>query len=126
MSQHDLLYTKEHDWIRVENGVGAIGITDHAQHELGDVVYIEMPKIGDRFEANQPFGTIESVKAVSELFMPVSAEVVAINEELGNAPDTLNTDPYGKGWLLRIKLLNPAETETLLSAEKYEAYIQAL
>jgi glycine cleavage system H protein len=123
MSPDDLLYTKEHEWIRVEDGGGVVGLTDHAQRELGDVVYIEMPKVGDRFVAGKVFGTVESVKAVSELFMPVSAEVVETNDDLDNAPEMLNTDPYGEGWLLRIRMLDPSETADLMSNEEYEEYV---
>lgn len=125
MSPEDLLYTKDHEWIRIDENVAVIGITDHAQHELGDVVYIEMPKVGDRFGAGQVFGTVESVKAVSELFLPVSGEILAINEELGNAPETLNSDPYGEGWLVKLRLRDPSETADLLSNQAYEAYIAA-
>src|SRR4029079_9559734 len=104
MNPDDLLYTKEHEWIRITGETGIVRITDHAQKELGEVVYIELPKVGDKFEAGQTFGSVDSVKAVSELFIPVSGEIIEINEEVGNAPEMLNEDPYGKGWLIKIRL----------------------
>ena len=122
MSPDDLLYTKEHEWIRVSGETGTVGITGHAQESLGEVVYIELPKTGEKFQTGQSFGNVESVKAVSELFIPVSGEVLEINEEVGNAPETLNEDPYGKGWLIRIRLLDPAETADLMSSEEYDEY----
>ncbi|HEX5000338.1 MAG TPA: glycine cleavage system protein GcvH [Terriglobia bacterium] len=125
MSPEELLYTKEHEWIRVDGGVGIIGITDHAQRELGDVVYVELPKVGDRFEAGQTFGSVESVKAVSELFLPVSGEIIDINEELGSAPEALNEDPYGGGWLVRIRIRDLGETAELMSNDKYDAFVSA-
>ena len=122
MSPVDLLYTKEHEWIRVDGETGVVGITDHAQKELGEVVYIELPKVGDKVKAGQTFGSVESVKAVSELFTPVSGEVVEINEEIGNAPEILNEDSYGQGWLIRILLADPSETADLMSNEEYDEY----
>ena len=122
MSPDDLLYTKEHEWIRVDGETGAVGITDHAQKELGEVVYVELPKVGDKVKAGQTFGNVESVKAVSELFTPVSGEVIEINEEIGNAPEMFNEDPYGKGWLIRILLADPSETADLMSNEEYDEY----
>jgi glycine cleavage system H protein len=123
MSPDDLLYSKEHEWLRLTDAVGTVGITDHAQEELGEVVYVELPKVGDRFDSGDTFGTVESVKAVSELFMPVSAEVVEVNEELGNAPENVNTDPYGKGWMIRIRIRDANETGQLMSAKAYDEYI---
>ena len=122
MSPENLLYTRDHEWLRVEGETGTVGITDHAQRELGDVVYVEVPKVGDKFTAGQTFGTVESVKAVSELFVPASGEVVAVNEELRAAPETINQDPYGKGWMIRIRLGNKSETATLMSAKQYDEY----
>src|SRR5215469_5556279 len=101
MTPTDLLFTKEHEWLRIDGEIGTVGISDHAQKELGDVVYVELPKPGDRFDSGAAFGSVESVKAVSELFMPVSGEVVEINDELGSAPEKINADPYGIGWMLR-------------------------
>src|ERR1044072_7305937 len=100
-SPDDLLYTKEHEWIRVADNVGTVGITHFATKELGEVVYVELPKAGDKFKSGDAFGNVESVKAVSELFLPVSGEVIEVNEDLGNAPETLNEDPYVKGWLIQ-------------------------
>lgn len=122
MSPVDLLYTKEHEWIRVDGETGVVGITDHAQKELGEVVYIELPKVGDKVKAGQTFGSVESVKAVSELFTPVSGEVVEINEEIGNTPEILNEDSYGQGWLIKILLADPSETGDLMSNEEYDEY----
>jgi len=116
-------YTREHEWIRVEGDVGTVGITDHAQKQLGDIVYLELPKVGDRFQAMQPLGTVESVKAVSEIFSPVSCEVLDVNSELTGKPELLNQDPHGQAWLVKVRLLNRADLDGLLSAEQYEAYI---
>lgn len=116
-------YTREHEWIRVEGESATVGITDHAQNALGDIVYIELPKAGDRFESMQPFGTVESVKAVSEIFSPVACEVVEVNGELAGKPELLNQDPHGGGWLVKVKVANAAELANLLSAERYEQYI---
>ena len=122
MSPDDLLYTKEHEWLRLAEETGTVGITHHAQKELGEVVYVELPKIGDKFESGGAFGNIESVKAVSELFIPVSGEVIEVNEDLGAAPEQVNEDPYGKGWLIRIRLREMSETGDLMSAEQYDEY----
>ena len=122
MSPDDLLYTKEHEWIRITGEAGVVGITDHAQKELGEVVYVELPKVGDTLNAGQTFGSVESVKAVSELFTPVSGEVLEINDEVGNAPEMVNEDPYGKGWLIRIQLRDPSQTADLMSNEEYDEY----
>ena len=125
MTPTDLLYTKEHEWLRIDGEIGTICITDHAQQELGDVVYIELPKAGDTFDAGAAFGSVESVKAVSELFMPVSGEVVEVNEELGSAPERINADPYGTGWMLRLRLRDKNETKGLLSAQQYDEFTKA-
>lgn len=119
----DLLYTKEHEWVRVEEETFTIGITDHAQEQLGDVVYVELPSAGEKFEANDAFGTVESVKAVSELFMPVSGEVVAVNQSLVDAPESVNDDPYGSGWMIRIRPADPEATGDLLSADDYDTHV---
>ncbi|HMG32533.1 MAG TPA: glycine cleavage system protein GcvH [Blastocatellia bacterium] len=120
----DLSYTKDHEWVRVKGGDATVGITDHAQNQLGDVVYVELPKIGDKFDAADPFGSVESVKAVSEIYMPVSGSVIEVNSSLNDAPEKVNTDPYGEGWMIRIKIDNPAEVDALLSAAEYEDYIK--
>jgi glycine cleavage system H protein len=121
----DCLYTREHEWIRVEDDVGVIGITDYAQQALGDIVYVELPSVGDHFSQGEPFGNVESVKAVSELYMPVSGEIVEINEDLAESPQLVNEDPYGDGWMVKIALSDPTELETLMSASEYEEYVKA-
>ena len=118
----DLQYTKDHEWVRISGGNATVGITDHAQKQLGDVVFVELPKVGDTFEASEPFGSIESVKAVSEAYMPVSGTISAINESLNDDPELINTDPYGEGWMITIKMTS-APTD-LLSAAEYEDYIK--
>jgi glycine cleavage system H protein len=122
MTPDDLLFTKEHEWLRIADDTGSIGISHHAQKELGEIVYIELPKPGMKFNSGESFGSVESVKAVSELFIPVSGEVIEINEELGAAPEKINEDPYGAGWMIRVRLLNQAETADLMSAEEYDEY----
>ena len=122
MSPDDLLYTKEHEWLRIAGDGGTVGITDHAQKELGDIVYVELPKAGTKFDSGETFGSVESVKAVSELYIPVSAEVIEINADLGSAPEKINEDPYGAGWMIRIRLLNKNETADLMSAKEYDEY----
>jgi len=118
----NLKYTKEHEWIRVDGGVGAVGITDFAQQQLGDVVYVELPDVGTTITAGQVFGTIESVKAVSELFAPVSGEVVEVNGGLKDKPEDVNSKPHD-AWMVKVKLANPADTAGLLDAAAYEALI---
>ena len=122
MTPEDLLYTKEHEWLRLADGTGTIGITDHAQKELGEVVYVELPKVGDTFDAGQTFGSVESVKAVSELFIPVSSEVVEVNPALADSPEKINEDPYGQGWMIRVRLRDKNEARGLMSAKDYEEY----
>ena len=121
----NLLYTKEHEWVRVEGDVGVVGITDHAQKELGDIVYVDLPKPGAAVEQGKTFGSVESVKAVSDIYAPVSGEVVASNELLATAPEKLNEDPHGAAWLVKIKLSAPNETTQLLSADDYQKYVGA-
>jgi glycine cleavage system H protein len=116
-------YTKEHEWIDVKDGVATIGITDYAQHELGDVVFVELPKVGTKTVAGKSFGTVESVKAVSELYAPAAGEVIDVNAALQNTPEKINTDPHGAGWLTKIRLSNAAEIAGLMDAAAYEAYI---
>jgi glycine cleavage system H protein len=123
MYPSDYRYTKVHEWIKVSGNAGTIGITDYAQHELGDVVFVEMPAVGAKITAGQVFGTVESVKAVSEIFAPVSGEVTEGNAALSGAPETLNSDPHGAGWLIKIKLANPAEVSALMDAAAYQAFI---
>ena len=121
----ELHYSKDHEWIRVEGDVGTIGITDHAQHSLGDVVYVELPKAGESFAAHEPFGSVESVKAVSEIFTPVGGEVLEVNEALQDEPERVNTDPYGDGWMIRVRMTSPGEVDSLLSAAEYEDFTKA-
>jgi len=123
MSPDDLLYTKEHQWVRVDGEKATIGITEHAQDELGDIVFVELPDIGATIEANESFGSVESVKAVSEVFMPVGGEVLKTNAGLEDSPELVNDDPYGKGWLIRIAVQDNSELEELMSAEDYDEYI---
>jgi len=119
----DRRYTKEHEWIKVEEGVGTIGITDYAQHELGDVVFVELPKVGAALESRQVLGTVESVKAVSEIFSPVSGEVLETNPLLTDSPEKINSDQHGEAWLLKLKLSDPKQVEALMDAAAYEAFI---
>jgi glycine cleavage system H protein len=121
-----LYYSKDHEWLRVEGETGTVGITDHAQNSLGDVVYVELPKPGETFAAHDTFGSVESVKAVSELFLPAGGEVTEVNGSLSDEPEKVNTDPYGDGWMLRVKLSNRGEVDSLLSAAEYEDYIGSL
>ncbi len=120
----DLSYTKDHEWVRVKGNQATVGITDHAQHQLGDVVYVELPKVGDKFEASEPFGSVESVKAVSEIYMPIGGSVVEVNEALNDSPEQVNEDPYGDGWMIGIKMDNPAQVDALLTSVEYEDYIK--
>ena len=121
----DLHYSKDHEWVRVEGDVAVIGITDYAQNSLGDVVYVELPKAGDEFSANEPFGSVESVKAVSEVFTPIAGVVAQINESLADEPESVNSDPYGSGWMVRLKMSNPSEVDSLLTAAEYEDFTKA-
>ncbi len=123
MYPSDYRYTREHEWIQVTGETGTVGITDYAQHELGDVVFVELPKVGARFAASQAFGTVESVKAVSEIYCPVSGEVLEVNTALANAPETINQDPHGAAWMIKIRLANAKELDALMDAAGYQAYI---
>ena len=118
-------YTKEHEWIGVDGPLATIGITDYAQHELGDVVFVELPKPGTKIETGKSFGTVESVKAVSEIYAPATGEVIESNGQLQNTPEKINTDPHGSGWLVKVRLTNAAELNGLMDAPAYEAYIAA-
>lgn len=120
----DLLYSKDHEWVRVESdGVAVIGVTDFAAEQLGDVVYVDLPEVGETIDAEATFGEIESTKSVSDLFAPIAGEVVAVNEDLADAPETVNSDPYGAGWLIEVRPSDAADLEGLLSAADYEAEI---
>lgn len=116
-------YTKEHEWILVEGDIGTIGITDHAQHELGDIVYVDLPKPGAAVEQGKALGSVESVKAVSDIYAPVNGEVLESNSELATAPEKLNADPHGAAWLVKVKLADLAEIDGLMSAADYQAYL---
>jgi glycine cleavage system H protein len=116
-------YTKEHEWVNVKDGVATVGITDYAQHELGDVVFVELPKVGSTVTTGKSFGTVESVKAVSEIYAPASGDVLETNPDLQAAPEKINTDPHGAAWLIKIKLSDPSEISKLLNATAYEAYV---
>ena len=118
-------YTKEHEWVLAEGDTGTVGVTDHAQEELGDIVYVDLPKVGTKIEAGKSLGSVESVKAVSDIYSPVSGEVTAINESLAEAPEKLNADPHGVAWLVKIRLSAPTEVENLMSAADYQKYIGA-
>jgi glycine cleavage system H protein len=118
----DFRYTKEHEWIKVDGKSATIGITDHAQGSLGDIVFVELPKVGTEVALHKSFGTVESVKAVSELFAPASGKVTAVNEELNTAPEKINTDAHG-AWMIKIELTNPSEIDSLLNAPDYEKYV---
>jgi glycine cleavage system H protein len=118
----DYKYTKEHEWIKVDGGTGTVGITDHAQNSLGDIVFVDLPKVGADVTAGKSFGTVESVKAVSELYSPVTGNVTAINEELATAPEKINSDAHS-AWMIKVKLANPADLNSLLSADDYEKFV---
>ena len=121
----DLHYSKDHEWVKVDGNVAIVGITDYAQNSLGDVVYVELPKAGDKFSANEAFGSVESVKAVSEVFSPVTGAVQQINETLAEDPEIVNSDPYGAGWMIRMEMTNPGEVDSLLTAAEYEDFTKA-
>ncbi|HKQ92819.1 MAG TPA: glycine cleavage system protein GcvH [Blastocatellia bacterium] len=121
----DLNYTKDHEWIRVADGVGTVGITDFAQEQLGDVVHVQLPRVGEKFEAHATFGEVESVKTFSELYVPVSGEVIELNEALSDSPELVNNSPYADGWMIKIKIGKPSEVDSLLSASEYEDFIES-
>jgi glycine cleavage system H protein len=125
MHPENFRYTKEHEWVLVESDVGTVGITDHAQEELGDIVYVDLPKVGAQVDAGKTLGSVESVKAVSDIYAPVSGEVVEVNSSLADAPEKLNKDPHGDAWLVKIRLRAPHEINELLSAADYQTYIGA-
>ncbi|MCL5035162.1 MAG: glycine cleavage system protein GcvH [Bacteroidetes bacterium] len=119
----DLKYTKEHEWIRVDGDTGVVGITEYAQGELGDVVFVELPASGTKLQQGKQFGTIEAVKTVSDLFAPVSGEVVEVNETLKDSPEMVNKEPYGSGWMVKVKIDNKSELDSLLGVEKYQEMV---
>ena len=120
---NDLKYTKDHEWVKNEDGIATVGVTDFAQGELGDIVYVEVETVDEELDREEVFGTVEAVKTVSDLFMPISGEVVDFNESLESNPEKVNEDPYGEGWMIKIKISNPSELEDLLSAEDYSSSI---
>lgn len=119
----DLKYSKEHEWVRVEGSTGTIGITDFAQKELGDIVYVDINTIGDTVAKDGVFGTVEAVKTVSDLFMPITAKVLEQNADLNNAPESVNKDPYGSGWMVKVEITNPADLDALMDAEQYKKHV---
>ncbi|KAF0203910.1 MAG: glycine cleavage system H [Bacteroidetes bacterium] len=121
----NLRYTKEHEWIKAEGEIALIGVTEHAQSELGDIVFVEVETVGETLEAGETFGTIEAVKTVSDLYLPVSGEILEFNESLNDAPEQINKDPYGEGWIVKVKMSNPAEFDSLLDAAEYGELIGA-
>ena len=121
----NLHYSKDHEWVRVEGDTAVIGITDHAQEQLGDVVYVELPKVGDEFAGNDSFGSVESVKAVSEIFTPVAGKISATNDSLNDEPEKVNKNPYGDGWMIKMTMKNPDEVDSLLTAAEYEDFTKA-
>lgn len=125
MYPENFRYTKEHEWLNVEGGSATIGITHHAQEELGDIVYVDLPKAGAVLTAGGTLGSVESVKAVSDIYSPASGEVTDVNQTLADSPEKLNADPHGEGWLVKIRLTNPKEAESLMTAAEYQAYIGA-
>lgn len=122
----NLRYSKDHEWVLVDGDTASIGITDYAQHSLGDVVYIDMPRVGDKFSAHEAFGSVESVKAVSEVFTPIAGEVTAVNDGLNDTPEKVNSDPYGDAWFIKVKMDNPLEADGMLSSEEYDEYLSTV
>ncbi len=124
--QPDLMYSEEHEWVRVEGEEGVVGISDYAQDQLSDVVYVELPEVGDTFARGDIFAVVESVKAASDVYMPVTGEVLEINETLEDSPEIVNEDPYGEAWFIRVAISDPSELDDLLDAEAYKAYLDTL
>lgn len=121
----NLRYSKDHEWVLVDGDVASIGITDYAQHALGDIVYIDMPRVGDKLSSHEAFGSVESVKAVSEVFTPIAGEIVEVNDGLNDSPEKVNSDPYGDAWFIKVKMDNPGDADAMLSGEEYEEYLSA-
>ena len=119
-----LLYTKEDEWIKVDGDEATVGVSDHAQDALSDIVYLELPDVGDTFETGDTFGVVESVKAAADLYMPISGEITAVNEDLIDTPEAVNSDPYGEAWLIKVKLSNPAELNDMMDADAYAKYLE--
>ena len=125
MNPDDLHYAASHEWVRIDGDVGTIGITEHAQKELGEIVYLELPEVGHAYNAEDEFGTVESVKAVSELFIPISGEVVEVNRSAISEPGIVNDDPFGDGWLIKVKVTTDEEVRKLMNAEQYAEYVKS-
>ncbi len=123
-SPTDLRYTRTHEWVRIEGDIATVGVSDHAQNELGDITYLELPEAGTEVEATKPLGVVESVKAASDIYSPVDGEITERNEELLDTPEVVNSDPYGGAWLVKIRLSNPAQVEELMDSSAYDAYEQ--
>ncbi len=121
----NLRYSKDHEWVEVNGDIATIGITDYAQHSLGDVVYIDMPRVGDHFGTHEAFGSVESVKAVSEIFTPLAGTVTEVNDSINDTPEAVNNDAYGDGWMVKLKMDNPLEADKMLSSVEYEEYLEA-
>jgi glycine cleavage system H protein len=119
----NLHYSKDHEWVEVKDGVATVGITDYAQHALGDVVYVDLPRVGDTLASHEAFGSIESVKAVSEVFTPVAGEIVEVNDGLNDTPEAVNTDPYGAAWMIKVKMENALEADAMLNSAEYEEFL---
>lgn len=119
----NLRYSKDHEWVKVDGDIATVGITDYAQHALGDVVYVDMPRVGDKLGAHEAFGSVESVKAVSEIFTPIAGEITEVNEALNDDAEKVNTDPYGEAWMIKLKMDNPLEADAMLSSVEYEEYL---
>ncbi|MEP6802123.1 MAG: glycine cleavage system protein GcvH [Acidobacteriota bacterium] len=125
MNPEELHYTQSHEWVRIDGDIGTIGITDHAQKELGEIVYLELPEVGHLYNADDEFGTVESVKAVSELFIPISGEIIEVNRAAVAEPGIVNDDPFGDGWLVKLKVTTDDEIRKLMSADQYAEYVEA-
>ncbi len=121
----NLRYSKDHEWVEVNGDIATIGITDYAQHSLGDVVYIDLPRVGDHFGTHEAFGSVESVKAVSEIFTPLAGTVTEVNESINDTPEAVNNDAYGAGWMVKLRMDNPLEADKMLSSVEYEEYLEA-
>ena len=119
-----LRYSQEHEWVAVEDGIATVGVTDYAQEQLGDVVYVELPEVGAQVTKDEPFGVVESVKAVSDIFAPVSGTVTEVNKPLADSPETVNEDPYADAWMIRVEMSDPGELEDLMSAEEYQTFLE--
>jgi glycine cleavage system H protein len=122
----NLYYTKEHIWVKIENDVATIGITDYGQKQLGDVVFVDLPEVGREVESGEVIASVESIKAVSEVYSPVTGKIISVNEDLANDPSVINSDPYGDGWIADIQMSDPSEVEDLMTAEDYKAYLEEI